>query len=239
MVNKQETYDHEKVSFHVARLKKGGENFEVSVDPDMAVAFKEGRNVDMKDIVKSEHIFNDVDKGTLASEHHMKTMFNTTNAVEIAKKIVSEGVIQLSQQYREKIRVEKRNRMISIIVQEGIDPRTKLPHPRTRIENAFEEAKIKVDEFKKAEDQIETVVKKLQPILPIRFEKKAVEIVIGPKYAAKCSGVIRQYSKVLNEEWQNDGSMKCKVEVSAGLEVELYDKLNSMTHGSITTKVID
>ena len=64
----RQTYDHEKVSFNLARLKKGGEHFEIVVDPDLAVSFKEGQDIPIKDILKGEKIFSDAKKGQLASE---------------------------------------------------------------------------------------------------------------------------------------------------------------------------
>ena len=38
------TYDDERFSINVARLKKGGEHFEIVIDPDTAVEFKEGND---------------------------------------------------------------------------------------------------------------------------------------------------------------------------------------------------
>ena len=54
----------------------------------------------------------------------------------------------------------------------GIDPKTNLPHPLQRIENALEEANVKIDEHKSEEKQVEEIVRKLQPILPIKFANR-------------------------------------------------------------------
>ena len=43
----------------------------------------------------------------------------------------------------------------------------------------------------------------------------------------------------MKDEWQNDGSWICQVEIPGGLEEDFYDKLNSLTHGSVETKVIN
>ena len=61
---------------------------------------------------------------------------------------------------------------MEIIHRNGVDPKTKLPHPIQRLENAFEEAKIKIDERRSAEDQVKEILDKLRPVLPISFEKK-------------------------------------------------------------------
>ena len=43
---------------------------------------------------------------------------------------------------------DKRKQVISTIAREGINPQNGLPHPATRIENAMNEAKVKIDPFK-------------------------------------------------------------------------------------------
>ena len=170
----KETFEHERVKFNLARLKKGGMNFEVAVDPDLAISFRNGKDISIKDIIKSEKIFNDVKKGVLAPEHTMVQVFNTDNALKVAKILLQEGEIQLTEEYRKKLREDKRKKIIEIIHKGAIDPKTKLPHPPQRIENAMEEAKVHLDDFKSAEDQINAVVKALRPILPISFETSSM-----------------------------------------------------------------
>ena len=67
------TYDKEKVSFTLARLKKGGENFEIVIsDVDNALKYREGKNIDLKDILQSETIFESASKGIKASDDKIK-----------------------------------------------------------------------------------------------------------------------------------------------------------------------
>lgn len=233
------TYDKEKVTFNLSRLRKGGETFEIVVDPDLAIDFKQGKKIDIEDILKSEKIFFDAKKGELASEIVMQNIFKSDNPIEIARLILKDGEIQLTAEFRQKLRDEKRNKIISIIAANAIDPRTKLPHPRVRIENAFEQAKIGIAEMQKAEDQIEGIVRKLQPILPISFKKKRMAIRIPGTYAGKAYPLIQSMSSLETEEWLNDGSFACVVSVGAGMAVEMFDKLNSMTHGDIESRDLD
>ena len=221
----------------VAKIRKGENHFEILVDCEGALDFRRGKEVSLDDVLATEDIFKDIKKGEKASD--LKKFFGTEDVRKIAEIIIKEGEVQLTAEYKSKLREEKRRRLVSIISKGCINPDTGAPHPPQRIESAIEEAKVKIDEFKSAEEQVNEVITKLRVILPLKYEIREVAIKIPSANAGKSYSVFRQYGKVLNEEWQNDGSMKCKVEVSAGLEVELYDKLNSMTHGSITTKVID
>lgn len=238
MVKGQQTYDKERFSINLARLKKGGQNFEVVINSGNAVAFKQGKDIAIEDIIINEKVFADAKKGLLASEKLMQQLFNTTDVKEIAKIIINEGEIQLTAEYKQNLREEKKKRIINFIHVNGVDPKTGLPHPVTRIENAFEEAKIHINEFKSEEKQIDEILKKLRIILPIKFEVDEIELKIPAAYAARMYSVVKGFSKIIKEDWLNDGSWKCVVEVAAGLKQDFFDKLNSMTHGEIETKIL-
>lgn len=222
-----------------AVLKKGGEMFEVDVDPDLALDVRNGKDVDMREVLKAEKIFSDVKKGLLAPESKMKELFGTSNPADVAKVIIKEGELQLTSEYRKKKQEEKRKKIISSIARNAIDPTTKLPHPPNRIEAAMKEAKVKVDDYRPAEGQVEEIVKQLQPIIPIKFEVKRIEITIPSAYAAKTYPIVKSYSKVREDRWQNDGSWSGKVEIPGGLIEEFFDRLNSLTKGDVETKIVE
>ncbi|MBR9703343.1 ribosome assembly factor SBDS [Candidatus Woesearchaeota archaeon] len=233
------TYDHERVHFNLARLKKGGGNFEVAVDPDKAVAYKEGENIDVEDIIKAQDIFFDVKKGELASEERMQELFGTTNALEISKIILKEGEVQLTAEHRAEVRERKRKQLVQLIARNACDPKTKLPHPPQRIENALNEAKIHINEFQRAEDQLQEVIKALRPIIPISIESRKIHVHIPTHYAGKLHGALQQFGTIRNEKWENDGSLSVEIDVPAGMVNALFDKLNNDTHGSVETKLLD
>jgi len=235
----RQTMDHERVSFNLARLKKGGMHFEVAIDPDLAVEFRKGKNVDIKEVIKSEKIFHDVKKGVFAEHTHLNELFGTDNILEIAKRIIMEGEIQLTEEYRTKITEEKRKKIIFLISRNALDPQTKLPHPPARIESAMEEAKVRINDTKTAEEQVDDIIKKLRIVLPIRIEKKKINIKVPPEFAGKAYGTIAQFAAPQNEKWHSDGSYECDVEIPAGLEPDLYERLNHMTHGGVHTKVME
>lgn len=233
----RQTYDKERVSFNLARLSKEGKVFEVVVDPDIAIKFRKEKPSDVSEALHSQDVFKDANRGELANENELKDYFKTDNKLEICKRILFEGEIQLSQDYREKLREEKKNRIIELIHQTAFDPRTNTVHPRQRIENAFSEAKIHVDEYKSAKEQISDIIKKLRPILPISFEQKTVELIIPADHAGKCYSQIKQNYDPDSEEWLADGSLRMTIKSPLGLVNNLLDLVNSMTHGSADIKV--
>jgi ribosome maturation protein SDO1 len=222
---------------NTARLKKGTDVFEIVIEPETAVAARHGK-ADIRDALKVQKVFSDAKKGMLASEQRMQAVFGTTDALEVAKKIIVDGNIQVTAEYRQKLLEQKKLQVIDFIRRNGVDPRTHAPHPAQRIEAAITEAKVRIDEFKPAEQQVQEVLKALRPILPIKFEMKEIELIIPAQFASKAHNTLKLMGKILREEWQSDGSWKGILEVPGGMEQELYDKLNALTHGELVSKVI-
>jgi len=220
----------------IARLKKGGENFEVLVELEKALEFRKGK-LGIEEALAANYIYKDCKKGMRASEIEIKKFFMTQDIKEVAKKIVKEGEIHLTAEYKSKLREEKRKKIIELIHRNAVDSKTGLPHPILRIENAMEESKVKIDELKSAEEQIEIILEKLSEVIPIKFEVKKVLLKIPAKYSGNCYSVIKQFGKIINEDWST-GDLSLKVEIPGGMIEEFYDKLNGLTHGNIESKEI-
>ncbi len=224
---------------HLAIFKKSGKRFEIEVDPDLAMELREGKDVSISEVLKAESIFSEAKKGYIANDSDLNEIFSTTNVLEIAERIVKEGEVQVSQVYREKKRSQKKKEIIEIIHRNAVDPTTDLPHPQTRIENALNECKFCVDEHKSSKEQLDEVIKKLRTILPLRIESKVLEINIPTEYAGKCASVLKGIGKSKSENWNNDGSLLVQIEIPAGIELEVYDQINSITHGNAEINVIE
>ena len=223
----------------ICRLKKDGSNFEILVDCDKAMAFKHGKKINVDDIIVGDDIFKDVKKGEHASEHDLKNIFSTDDKKLMIEKILEKGDVQLTTEYKNKLREAKKKGIIALISRNAVDPKSNLPHPPQRIENAMDEAKVKIDEFKSAEQQVGDIVKQIIAILPIAYELRKLELTIPADVSGRCYPVLKQLSTVLNETWNNDGSLTVNVEVPAGLQNDLFDKLNGMAHGRIESKIIE
>ena len=231
----EKIFAHEKVQFNLVRYQKHGKTFEIVVDPDKAIEFKNKKSEsteELAELLKSENIFTDAKKGKIAPEEDIEKVFLNNDFYKVALKIIKEGEIQLTTEYREKLREEKKKKIINKIHKLAVDPKTNLPHPETRIEAAIEEARVKIDEYKKAEDQIQEIISKLKPILPIRVEEKILEIKIPVQYAAKTQGFLRTQGKIESEDWLSDGSFVCKMKVPAGTYADITDELGTRTKGS-------
>jgi ribosome maturation protein SDO1 len=222
----------------IARLKKGEEHFEVLVDPYAAADLIDGKKVDIIQNLAIDAIFKDSKKGTHASEESLQKNFGTGDIGEITKQIILKGDIQLTTEQRHKMQKNKRNRIIETISRNAMDPKTKAPHPRQRIELAMEQAGIHVDPFKPVSEQVKSIIELLRPIIPISMENIRISVKISAEHIGKAYGTIRTFGYLEREDWQSDGSWIGIIKLPAGMQTDFYDKLNDVTKGNVSTKIL-
>ncbi len=228
----------EQIHVNLARLKKNGRNFEIVVDPDKAVAFKQGVLDDVREVLMAEHVFENAKKGVFSSKTDLKVTFGTLDEEEIAEFILRKGELQLSSKYRDRQQEEKKRKILEIIHRTTINPTNNLPHPIVRLENAFDEAKIRISDKLSAEDQVQGILKKLKSIIPIKQENRHLQIHLSEKYAKKYFRTIHNYGKVTKESWLSDGCYSCVIEIPAGIYLDLVEDLSKKTHGGVEIKVL-
>jgi ribosome maturation protein SDO1 len=222
----------------IARLKKGEEHFEVLVDPFAAADFIDGKDINIIQSLAIDAIFKDSKKGTHASEESLQKSFGTSNIAEISKQIILKGDIQLTTEQRHKMQKNKRNRIIETIVRNAMDPKTKSPHPRQRIELAMDQVGVHVDPFKPVNEQVKTIIELLRPIIPISIENVRISVKIPAEHIGKAYGVVRNFGTLEREDWQSDGSWIGIIKLPGGMQTDFYDKLNNATKGNVSTKIL-
>jgi ribosome maturation protein SDO1 len=156
---------------------------------------------------------------------------------KIAHAILRHGEIQITTEQKHHMVEEKRNEIANLISKQGIDPKTKIPHPPQRILNAMEQAHINIDPFRPAKEQTEMVLAKIREILPISIERIEIAVKVPIKYAGKASAVIRQMAPVIKEEWKPDCWIVI-IEIPAGMQGDIYSRLNELTSGDVEVKIV-
>lgn len=218
--------------YTVVRLVVSGERFELTVKPDSALDYKMGKPAPISQILVSDTIFKDVSKGEKASEERLKKVFGTEDVVKIAESIMAKGELQLTTDQRRRLVEEKRKQIVAFISRHCIDPRTNLPHPPTRVEQAMGEIRVSIDPFKDAEGQAKEIIQALKPIIPIKMEMLSVEVRIPPQYASKVFTTLKSYGTLKQERWQPDGWLVASLEMPAGVYGPLTEKLGNLTRGA-------
>jgi ribosome maturation protein SDO1 len=224
--------------YTVARITRDGEHFEILVKPQQALDYRMGRKTSMSELLAIDTIFTDANKGTKASEEKLKKAFGTLDALAIAETIITKGQLQLTTDQRHQLIEAKRKQIIAFIARNAVDPKTNMPHPRMRIEQAMDKIHYSIDPFTEAEEQAKDILKLLRPILPIRMENVNVEIRIPTEFAARAYGSVKGYGTIRKDEWRADGSWHGVIEMPAGSYAPLLEKLGEITRGTAEAKII-
>jgi ribosome maturation protein SDO1 len=208
----------------LARLEKGGKRYEALVDPDLVEQWKmDSSDIDLDDFMAMDEIFHDARAGERPTEDALLKTFETLDVASILRIILTKGSIQLTTAQR-KARVENmRQQIIHHIHSQAIDPKSKSPHPRTRIELALDESKYSVDPFKRLEDQVKDAIAKLKPLIPLSFESVRLAFRIPGSAYGSVSQILRTHQR--KEGWLENGDWACVVEIPAGMKGDLIGQV--------------
>ena len=221
----------------VVRYSYEGEKFEILVKPDPALEYKLGKRKDISSILVSDEIYSDSSKGTRASTEKLLKAFKTDDTTLIAERILQKGDLNLTTDQRRKMTQEKRKQLVDYISKTYVDPKSHLPHPPLRIEQAMEDGKVSIDPYKNVDEQVKDIVEKLRSIIPLKSENLVLEIIVPAQYAAKSYSVLKSTGTLKKEEWQSNGSLKAILEIPAAARPNVIDRLGSITKGTASVEV--
>jgi ribosome maturation protein SDO1 len=224
--------------FTIARLTRENEHFEILVKPNKALEYRNGKISSITEVLAAETIFSDANKGTKVSEEVMQKAFKTVDSLKIADEILKKGTLQLTTDQRRKMVEDKRRQVVDFISRQAVDPKTNLPHPPMRIENAMEQIHYPIDPYKSVDEQAKDIIKLLRPILPLKVEQVKVAIKIPAPYAVKAYGTVKTLGTIKREEWRSDGSWYGELELPGGSYASLLNKIGDITKGSGEAKII-
>jgi ribosome maturation protein SDO1 len=222
----------------VVKYSHEGEKFEILVKPDPALEYKLGKKKDLSSVLVSDDIYTDSSKGTKPSVEKLLKAFKTEDTNEIAQIILHKGDLNLTTEQRRKMVEEKRKQLVDFISKTYVDPRTHLPHPPLRIDQAMKDARVSVEPQKNISEQVKEIVEKLRSIIPLKSESISLEITIPAQFASQSYAVLKSVGSLKNEEWQNNGSLKAILEIPAAARPNVIDRLGSITKGSASVEVM-
>ena len=192
----------------------------------------------MEDVLAYPVIYKDVRSTESVAESDLQKKFGTSDVFKVAEKILREGELQLTTEQRRQMVEQKKNQLATIIAKRAINPQTNTPHPPQRILNAMEKAGINIDPFIDAELQIDKVMKEIKLLIPIKFQKVLLQLKFPPQFAGKIYSVLKTSGGIKHEQWLNDGSLQIDLEILAGIQEEMFEKISSVTHGNFESKIL-
>ena len=222
----------------VVKYSFEGEKFEILVKPDPALDYKLGKIKDVSSVLVSDAIYQNSGKGTRASSEKLQKAFKTEDPLVIAEKILQKGDLNLTTDQRRKMTTEKRKQIITFIAKTFVDPRSHLPHPPLRIEQAISDARVSIDPFKSVEEQMKDIVENIRSIIPLKSENLSLEISVPAQYVAKSYSVLKSTGVLKKEDWQKDGSLKAILEIPAAARPNVIDRLGAITKGTAFVEVL-
>lgn len=220
-----------------ARYVVHGEKFEILVDSDLAWDYKLGKRNTLDNVLVSDIVYKDVNKGEKATASSLTKAFGTTDIKKIADEIIKKGELPITAERRNRLLEENRKRIIDFIARNCIDTRTNAPVPPQRVELAMNEAKVRIDPFKDAELQAAEIIKQIKKIIPIREAKAVIRIELPSECAGKAySQLLSKSFNITSSNWRNDRSWEGEVEIPAGTQEAFIRKLNELCKGKANIK---
>ncbi|MCL4332176.1 MAG: ribosome assembly factor SBDS [Candidatus Thermoplasmatota archaeon] len=221
----------------VARYESHGHKFEILMDPDATERIKSGE-FDIDSDLAIDQVFKDARKGDKAGDEILKEVFHTTDIMTVASEIAKKGQIQLTTDQRREMLEKRRKQIIEMIARDSINPQTNAPNPPGRIAQAMEDAKVHVDPFRSAEDQLQGVLKLIKPLVPIRFEKAKLAVRLRGDAYGRIYGDLVKTGFIQKEEWGKDGSWMGVLEIPAGIRTDFMESLSKKGKELIDIKIL-
>lgn len=213
----------------LARFEYGGTRFELLVDPVLVDAWLEDHAaVELDDLLASDEVWTDARAGDRPTREDLEAAFGSNQLIPAAERILRDGDIQLTTEQRRHRVEQMRRAIITEIHRTAVDPKTKLPHPEQRLELALEESRYPVDPFKPAHQQVKEAVKRLRPLIPLSFETVRLALKVPGKDYGSVHQLVRP--DVKREEWLENGTWVCVIEIPAGMKGEMISQVANRAH---------
>ena len=217
----------------IARFRSGKLIFETMVDLDSAMKLKKGEKVDVNSVIRDTAVYLDQKKGMKAGRDELENVFGTTEFPKIVEQIVKKGQIEVTQEFRDEAIETRKKQIIDFLTRNAVDSRTGRPFTPDILETSLKEAGVRIDN-QSVEKQIKNIIEKLSTIIPIRVETKKIKIKIPAEFTGRVYGLLQEYKE--KEEWLGNGDLEVILNIPIGIQMDFYDKLNSVTHGSAITQ---
>ena len=219
----------------IAKLRSGKLFFETMVDLDNAMKLRKGDDVSMGDVIRDNAVYTNLGKGMKAGSAELEQAFGTSEFEKVVEQIVKKGIIEVSQEFRDEALEARRKQVVDFLVRNAIDGQTGRPFTPDTLQNALKDAGVKI-ENKNVENQITRIVDSLKQVIPIKIETKKLKVIVPAMHTGKAYGLLTEYKE--KEEWLSNGDLQITLNIPIGIQLEFYDKLNSITHGSAITEEI-
>lgn len=216
-----------------ARIKKGGQHFEVLVDLEEAMKVRRDETgASLSAAVLTESIFHNLKSGEQAGNNELEIAFGTSDPMEVAEKIIKTGEVVRTTESMKSEHDAKYKQVVDFLSRNAVSPEGR-PYTPDRIMKALTEAHVNIKN-KPIEAQVEEILDQISRILPVKIEMKKVKLTIPAIHTGKAYSVIKEF--MIEENWKNNGDLEAVVQMPTALIFDFYDRINSATSGSVLSE---
>ena len=162
----------------VVRYRAFGLRFEIACYKNSVLAWRDGVEKDIDEVLQSKHVFSNVSKGVLANRDDLIRAFGTDNEEFVCRRILDAGDVQVSEKERAAHLESLFKDVAAHVADVSVNPTTQRPYPQRMIESAMKVAHIAVRPNKSAKSQANAVIRALRrtDALPIRRAEMRVQV---------------------------------------------------------------
>jgi len=169
----------------VVRLKKAGVRFEIACYKNTVVAWRDGFEKDLDNVLQTTKVYNNVSKGVFAKEEDLLRAFGTKDEETVSRLILDTGELQVSEKERKNVFDVIFRDAVTVLVEKCVNPNTNRPYPPGMIERALREIHFSVDPMRSAKQQALAAIPKLRAVFPIKRAAMRFKLVVGSEWFEK------------------------------------------------------
>lgn len=186
-------------------------SFEILAKVGAVQKFRDGK-LGFGSVMFSDDIFvGHYAKAERAKPADLKAAFGDISNEAILQEILRKGECQFTADERKEKVEQKRREIVNYIHKYFLDPRSKTPHPVTRIENALDVLKVHPDPDLPLDRQIQDIVKHLPEVLPVKRCEIEATLVVPNALMGGAAGVISKFAQIGKESYTDAG---CSMEIT-------------------------
>ncbi len=206
--------------------------FEIDVDPQLALEMRLGKDVDIRDVLKVQRIFNDVSRACFAKNSDLQSIFGTHDPLVVAEEIIKKGKVQPSIAEEKRLHAEKKERIIAALLKCAVHAQTKECLTHEDGEKMLAKAKIDLHE------PDAWIIRRVIEHAPVSCAVQSIQVMLTPQQVGCAKYHLEMLAKIRKEETLPDGRWQVTVDVPLGVKEEVFAYLNGLTHGKFEYKLL-
>lgn len=221
------------------RYKTHKKQFEIVVNPKLAWLYKQGTISPLEDIIEDFIIFDDFFEGLKSSAEDLMAYFDTDDSKKIAEIILRRGELLITQEQRNEFLKNIRSEIVKFLLDNVVNPKTKLPYTQERIEEAILNSGYQINIHRSVEEQAIELIKVTSKSLPMVMENITIQFAIPSVDSPKLSSFLHNKGVIIDENWNNDGSLVLLLRLPSARSLKLIEDVDRLGKGRVRTTIID